>query len=214
VRRGSFVTVKAKGYAGFMRTDLAFNALCVAAILALAPAGAHAQAKLYKWVDEKGVTHWSDRAQPGAEKVDVQAAQGYRPSAAAPRATVAAPASRPDAGPVAYERVEIVRPVHDEVFVNTGGAVEIGAALSPSLAPGHRTWFVIDGKRLEDLSPAATAATVNAERGSHTVSFEVEDENGKVVATAPSITFHVRQTSIAKPPVGPALRQPQPRPRP
>jgi hypothetical protein len=186
----------------------------VALAVSLAVAPAQAQAQLYKWVDEKGVTHWSDRPVGGADRVEMPAAQGYQPAVSQPRPAERSAAADPSTEAVAYDRVEIVRPGNDETLANTGGAVELVAALSPALAPGHRTWFVLDGQRLQDLPPAATSATVEAFRGSHTVSFEVEDATGTIVASAPPITFHVRQTSIARPPVGPAVRPAQPRPRP
>lgn len=201
-----------------MRTDrtpfVAVAAACwLAGLLASGTAGA--QAQLYRWVDEKGVTHWSDRPVRGAEKIDVPAAQGFTPPPVRER-PVAAPTAAPDpqGGPVAYANVEIVRPSSDEAFVNTGGVVDVAASLSPSLAAGHRTWFVLNGQRLDGPAPQATSATINADRGTHTIAIEVADASGSVVASSAPVTFHVRQNSIAQPPVGPNLRPPTPVPLP
>jgi hypothetical protein len=184
----------------------------------LGPGVADAQAQLYRWVDENGVTHWSDRPVRGAEKVEVPAAQGFKPPPVPQRSVVAsAPApggQAGPAGPVTYSSVEIVRPANDEAFVNTGGTVDVAASLSPALASGHRTWFVHDGRRLEGPSPSATSITLEAVRGTHTIAIEIADETGAVVASSAPVTFHVRQTSIANPPVGPSLRPPAPVPLP
>lgn len=180
----------------------------------LGSGAADAQAQLYRWVDAKGVTHWSDRPVQGAERVDVPAAQGYRPAPVQQRpVSTSAPASEGAAGPVSYSSVEIVRPANDEAFVNTGGAVDVAASLNPPLAPGHRTWFVLDGQRLEGPSPESTSTTLNAERGTHTIAIEIADQSGSVVASSAPVTFHVRQTSIATPPTGPGVGPP-PRPQP
>lgn len=200
-----------------MRTDRLFVAAAAACWLAglLASGAAGAQAQLYRWVDDKGVTHWSDRPVSGAEKVDVPAAQGFRPPPVQQRAVAApAAASAASGGPVAYASVEVVRPANDEAFINTGGVVDVAASLSPSLATGHRTWFVLNGQRLDGPSPQATSATINADRGTHTISIEVADASGSVVASSAPVTFHVRQNSIATPPTGPNLRPPQPVPLP
>ena len=45
---------------------------------------AAASATTYKWVDSKGVTHYSDRPQPGAEIVELQKAQTFEAPAATP----------------------------------------------------------------------------------------------------------------------------------
>ena len=50
-------------------------------------------------------------------------------------------------------------------------------------------------------------------RGTHTVTAEILDARGTRLQETAPIVFHVRQESIALPPVGPALRPP-PKPRP
>jgi hypothetical protein len=49
-------------------------------------------------------------------------------------------------------------------------------------------------------------------RGSHTAKGEIRDDRGTKLQESPSVVFHVRQESIARPPVGPALKPP-PKPR-
>jgi len=194
---------------------------CIAALSFAAAAGA--QAQLYRWVDEKGVTHFSDRPMPGAERVDVPAAQGFTP----PPAVRTVPSAASTAGGNAasrftYTRIEIASPANDQAFINTGGEIQVAAVLDPALGSGHRTWFVLDGQRLQDLSPEATSALLRVDRGSHTLAFQVADESGALVASSSPVTFHVRQNSIAEPPRGPLLNRPPatptplpaPRPRP
>jgi hypothetical protein len=171
---------------------------------------AFAQAKLYRWVDDKGVTHFSDRPVPGATRVDVPAAQGFPAPAPAP---ARAPAERPAAAPE-YSRVEIVSPSNDEAFVNVDGPIDLTATLEPELAGGHRTWWVLDGRRIDDVAPEATAITRAFERGTHTAQLEIVDDQGQRVAQSPMVTFHLRFNSIAEPPVGPGMRPAPPRPTP
>jgi hypothetical protein len=196
----------------------ALTGLLAAALVA--PGLAHAQAQLHRWVDEKGVVHWSDRPRPGSEKVEVPAAQGFPAPATPPRPVAAPTAGRGTAAPeAAYTRIEILSPRQDEAIVNTGNTVDVSALLEPALSDGHRTWFVLNGQRLEDVSPAAVSTTLRVDRGSHTLQLQVEDQRGEIVAQSPSVVFHVRQNSIAQPPVGPALQNrpvplPRPQPRP
>src|SRR5215813_14419598 len=53
---------------------LAFTLLLLVCSVALA-------ATVYRWVDEDGVVHYSDQPHPNAEKMQVHAAQTYKPSA-------------------------------------------------------------------------------------------------------------------------------------
>jgi hypothetical protein len=195
-----------------MRPQAPLLALAGLAALAfgLASGSAWAQgATLYRWVDEQGVVHFSDRPMPGAEKVEVPPAQSIpAPRVPAPRR---APAPEEPQGPV-YSRVAIVQPVPEQSFVNTGFApVEVAAAIEPRLQPGHQLWFYLDGQRLENVPTQARSTTVEVGRGTHTVAVRVVDQNGRELVTSEPVTFYVRQTSIQQPPRGP-LPVPLPRP--
>jgi hypothetical protein len=177
-------------------------ALCCAAV------AAHGSTTLYKWVDADGVTHYSDRPEPGAQKVKIAEAQTYKggePAAAAPRAQPSGPAAS-----VSYTRLEITSPEDGAVLWNTGGRVEVGAALEPALADGHQLWFLIDGKS-QPAGPGGTAS-LEVPRGSHTLAAAVTDAAGKELISSAPISFVVQHTSIAQPPQGPALPKPKPTP--
>lgn len=179
----------------------------LAAALALAVTPLLAGATLYKWVDENGVTHYSDRPEPGAQRVRIEAAQTYqsKPTAGSSRA---APARGPgsDTAAPSYTRLAISNPTDGAVLSNTGGRVEIGADLEPALADGHSLWFIVDGKS----NPAASGNSVVLElsRGEHTASASVTDAQGNELVTSAVIKFMVRQTSVAQPPTGPLLQKP------
>ena len=174
--------------------------------LALASLPAFAGQTVWKWVDEKGVTHFSDQPVPGATKMELNSAPSSS-SEPAPTYTPPASESRPT-GP-AYSRLAVESPQQDESIVNAGGKVTVRLAATPAIAPGHIVALYFDGARVEDFPPNATAHELSeVPRGTHTVKFVVSTIHGQVVQESPVTTFHVRQESIAKPPVGPTLRNP------
>ena len=183
--------------------------LCLGAALCCVALVADGSTTLYKWVDADGVTHYSDRPEPGAQKVKIAAAQTYKggaPSATAPRPQPSAPAVS-----VSYSRLEITNPENGAVLWNTGGRIDVGAALEPELADGHQLWFVVDGK----MQQAASGGTASLEvpRGSHTLVATVTDAAGKELISSAPISIVVQQTSIGQPPQGPLVTRP-PKPTP
>jgi Domain of unknown function (DUF4124) len=163
---------------------------------------------LYKWVDEHGVTHYSDTPVPGAERLQVVGAQSFHATpATGGGAQPAAPKNDVRDG---YTRVEIVSPQDGAVFINEGGNVDVTAAIEPPLITGHQVWFVVDGSRLDGLPPMATSASLDLPRGTHNVSVTVTDATGHEVANSPGVSFTIRERSIAAPPRGPALTPPAP----
>lgn len=174
-------------------------------LLALA-APAFAGQTVYKWVDEKGVTHFSDQPVDGAEKVELSSGSNRSPEAAPSYSAPTRLNSMTQKGPV-YGRFVIERPQQDESIVNTGGAVRVSLASSPALSSGHVVALYLDGTRVADFGPTAMSHDFsNMPRGTHTVKAVVSTTQGKVLQETPPVTFHVRQESAAQPPVGPALR--------
>lgn len=178
-----------------MRT-LTVTLMC-SALLGLATASAVA-GTVYKWVDEKGVVHYSDQPHPDAQTVEVKSAQTY--SAPAATQSTPAPASQDQkpANSETYSRCELYRPESDEVFLNTD-TVTAKFRSDPDLRSGDRVMLVLDGKRQRDQPPASSDFTLKVERGSHSLTAVIEDADGRTMCTTSGITFHVRQPSVQAP---------------
>jgi hypothetical protein len=192
-----------------MRTAL----LLLLALAASGSSGAASAADVWKWVDEKGITHYSDQPVPGATKIEVRAGNvaesgsadvaSSRP--AAPDSSAAAPG---------YRDFEIYRPEVDEAIINTGGQVNVEIRIDPSVQPLHTLSLYLDGKLVTGFSRNSLSyALTEVPRGVHSVTAVITDQYGKTVRETSPVGFSVRQESVAQPPVGPTLRPP-PKPQP
>jgi hypothetical protein len=176
-------------------------------LLALAAVPAMAGQTVWKWVDEKGVTHFSDSPVPGATKMELNSSAPRSSTEPAPTYTPAPTTTRPT-GP-AYSRLVVESPQPDESVINAGGKVTVRLASTPALAQDHIVTVYIDGARVEGFPPNGMSYELSdVPRGSHTLKFVVSTRQGEMVQESPTTTFHVRQESIAKPPVGPTMRNP------
>lgn len=178
--------------------------------LALAVVPAFAGQTVWKWVDEKGVTHFSDSPVPGATKMELNSAPR---SSTEPAPSYTPPASTTRSTGPAYSRLAVESPQQDESIINTGGKVTVRLAATPALSQDHVVTLYMDGARVEGFPPNGTSHELSeVPRGTHTLKFVVSNRQGQLVQESPTTTFHVRQESIARPPVGPTLRPP-PKPR-
>jgi hypothetical protein len=178
-------------------------------VLALLAAPAFAAQTVWKWVDDKGVTHYSDQPVPGAQRIEVSSGSRSDP--------VDRPAYSPQRSPNpqqtgdAYRTFEILAPSNQETFANTGGSVGVRLRFEPELHAGHSLHLYLDGKLVEEFPPIARDYTLQGvSRGTHVLTAIIQDSRGARIQTS-EVTFHVRQESVARPPVGPTLRPP-PRP--
>jgi hypothetical protein len=181
-----------------MRTALLLLALLTTPVLA--------SQTVWKWVDEQGVTHFSDRPVPGATKVEISSSNRADPQTVSSGSTYSAPA--PPASPQ-YRDFEIWKPAEGETFTNTSGAVNVSIRLNPQLDAGHTLALYLDGRLVEGSPENATEYSLaGVPRGEHTVVARIMDTNGQQVTTSGTVRFTVRQESTAQPPVGPALKPP------
>ncbi|MEM1263465.1 MAG: DUF4124 domain-containing protein [Pseudomonadota bacterium] len=169
-------------------------------------------AQAYRWVDENGVVHYSDRPTEGAEQVEIEVRDtGFtslvpdaaaEPDAAAPSEAAAATASPATPTPTAtteYERLEIVRPLQGETLWNIGATTTVALRLSPNLDPNHRIYLIYDGIRLTGLPTNQLDITLDeVYRGEHTLSAQVEDPDGNVLQQSSTRRFYVQQATIRR----------------
>lgn len=179
--------------------------------LLLLPA-AHAQ-EVYRWVDKDGVVHYSDQpGDPSAKPVHLSTLN----EAESQPVDAPTPAEPDAAGPAfEYRSFTLESPTPDQVFQGEGAtSIPITLALDGELSPRHNVVVFLDAQRVPGFS-GLSGELPNVARGTHFLRAAILDEQGKALITTAQITFHVRQASVAKPPVGPALRPPPaPTPKP
>ena len=173
--------------------------ICIGFALVLTASLALGQA--YRWVDENGVVHYSDRPQPGAEEVELEPAPAV--NIPAPRRTAASPQAGPGEGDrdtgvaVGYDTLEIAGPAAEETLWNIGGVLNVSLNLQPALKPGHQLRVYFDGNPQQVNSAQFQLQEVY--RGVHNLQAEVLDENGQLLIRSQPIRFYVQQTTIVNP---------------
>ncbi|MEO0997514.1 MAG: DUF4124 domain-containing protein, partial [Pseudomonadota bacterium] len=193
--------------AGFTGTRYAWTMRALAALLLLLGCGL-VNAEAYRWVDENGVVHYSDRPVAGAERIDIDTdrGSGNRTQIAPPAApgssagTAAQPAAANAPVPTTrpqYQALDLIRPLQGETLWNTGSTLTVSLRVTPSLAPGDRIRLIYDGQQLSGLPTDQLDIQLDeVYRGEHTIQAEIENIDGDTLIQSSVRTFYVRQNSI------------------
>lgn len=181
--------------------------LLLGCLLALSVQAQESRRELWTWTDANGVTHFSDRPEPGARRVEITTMTPPA-SAATPSAAAAARTGRADAA-VTYQSLEIWQPEEDASFFGADATVSVRMRSDPALASGDRLSLYLDGRRVEGAPNSYEHTLANLSRGAHSLSAVIVDAQGNErIRSAPRV-FHVRQPSVNPPAaVGPNLRPP------
>ena len=137
---------------------------------------------------------YSDVPHRDAELIDAGDLQTYQ--ALRPPASVRKP--QPKLKAIGYKSVRVVSPTNDTTFRDNSDAISVAVALMPLLQTGrgHRLVLLMDGTRQGGPSLGTTFQLTNVDRGSHTLVVQVVDKNNKLLASSPSVTFHMHRTSV------------------
>jgi len=164
-------------------------------------AASAALSQAYRWVDENGVVHYSDRPEPGAELFILpeysasRRGRTYQRPAATSRPTQGNQAS-PAMVPFSYERVEISSPGAEETLWNIEGILNVSITVTPALKAGHqvRAYFNGDG----EIVSGTSFQIEEVYRGVHNLQVEIIDENGKLMIRSRANRFYVQQNTVRR----------------
>ncbi|HEY4342051.1 MAG TPA: DUF4124 domain-containing protein [Steroidobacteraceae bacterium] len=154
-------------------------------------------ATVYKWVDDAGVTHYSDQPNPKAQKLQISGAQTYGSQQAAVTAPATAPAAPPPAAatPVCVIDTPGAGQVFLDVFSITGHVT-----LAHVSADGDQTTLRMDGQDISGLLGGDGRFALNSlDRGEHSLTLQVTNARGEVVCQATAVNFSIRQRSATAP---------------
>jgi hypothetical protein len=162
-----------------------------------------ALAQVYRWVDEDGVVHYTDRPVEGAEVVDLPESEGteFRRPASVRPTEPAATGEEPDDQGFSYESFRIAQPSDEETLWNIGATLDVSLSLAPGLREGHEIEVWFDGSVVESREPASLSFAIpEVYRGTHNLWARVLDSSGRVLIQSNEVTFYVQQTSVINPP--------------
>jgi hypothetical protein len=168
------------------------------------------QNQVYKWVDEQGVVHYTDKPpSDGAQPTKLPALQTYKggtnPSL---NKFDKRGAGATGAGPLA--NLDIVTPSHDETFRER--TVPVAVMVTPQLKPGQKLVYLLDGVPVSEPTTQTSFAMTEVERGTHTIGVSIVDEAGDERGSAPPVTVHVKPPQVDNP-AGTKPAKPKPKPR-
>lgn len=168
-----------------------------------------AQAEIYRWVDDDGNVVFSDEPHANAEKIEVSPSTVYTP-----QENIQGPDEgedeilklSPDDTPGVEEaepavpayQLRIIAPAHDEsIWVNNGN-VTVNMIVEPQLDAerGDRVLLQLDGAPVGEPQSATTFQLNNLSRGTHSLSAQVVDNNGSMLTSSGTVTFHLHRASV------------------
>jgi len=159
-------------------------------------ATASVMAEAYRWVDEDGIVHYSDRPEEGAEQVELSE---YSRNTGARLYRDRAPASNADDEqatdqPFRYESLSVASPGPEETLWNIEGTLNVSLALSPGLQSGHQVRLYFDGE--QRMVQGTNIQLEEVFRGVHNIQAEVIDATGKLMIRSRPNRFYVQQSTV------------------
>ena len=168
-----------------------YRRIIIALLLVLVSAQASAQA--YRWVDENGVVHYSDRPQPGAEQFTLPEANSVQMRTPAPRPR----RSQPEPDEPEYESIAFASPAAEDTLWNIEGNLTVTLTVQPGLQAGHRVRLFVDGR--ERMFDTTNIELTEIYRGAHNLQAEIIDASGQLMIRSEPIRFYVQQTTVQQP---------------
>jgi hypothetical protein len=152
-------------------------------------------ATVYKWVDDNGVTHYSDQPNPKAQKLQISDAQTYGAQAAA-GTTPPQPAA--SAGPAAKPVCVIDTPGAGQVYLDTFSIT--GHLTLARVGADSQTTLRMDGQDISGLlAPDGSFQLSQLDRGEHSLTLQVTNARGEVTCQGNAVNFSIRQPSATVP---------------
>lgn len=155
-------------------------------------------AEVFTYTDAEGNRVFTD--QPGTSNAKrVPLTKSNRMSASPTAAPL--PKTEKNAAPKAvfhYNMLRVLIPEPDATIRSSTGELIVSITSEPGLQAGHRYRLLLDGQPTAEPGPSPVFALSNIDRGSHQLSIEILDEQGRTVERTANQPFHMQRISLAQ----------------
>lgn len=155
-----------------------------------------AMAEVFTYIDAQGNRVFTD--QPGnrnAKRVPLATSNRMSANPSGAPTTVAKNPAKPL---FHYEMLRVLVPEPDATIRSTAGELIVSVTSEPGLQQGHRYRLLLDGQPTAEPGPSPVFALNNIDRGSHHLSVEILDEQGRTVERTANQPFHMQRISLAQ----------------
>ena len=138
---------------------------------------------VYKTVDENGKVIFTDKPSGDAETIKIKDLENTidNPNPAKYKASSQKTES------FNYDSFSVLSPKNGEGIRSNNGNISISLSLEPGLLAGHKLIIMMDGKQ---IGTGLNVSLQNVDRGTHTISANVVDSNGKsIISTSSSFSL-------------------------
>lgn len=145
--------------------------------------------EVYKSVDQRGNTVFSDQPSDNAEKIEVKDVMTIP-------ALEQQPAQRQDAKPEErYTGLVITTPINDETYFRSEGDFIVSVQTQPGLYRGDTIVLYLNSN--EFLSGRSLTYSIpELDRGTYQLRVAIKDASDKIIKSSETVTFHLRQASV------------------
>lgn len=154
-------------------------------------------AEVFTYIDAQGNRVYTDQPGSGnAKRVPLAPSNrmSANPGGAAPVAGKKA-ATKPL---FHYDMLRVLVPEPDATVRSSAGEIIVSVTSEPGLQRGHRYRLLLDGQPTADPGLSPVFALSNIDRGSHNLSVEILDEQGRTVERTANQPFHMLRISLAQ----------------
>ncbi|MHC8409069.1 DUF4124 domain-containing protein [Pseudomonas sp. Hz4] len=155
-------------------------------------------AEVFTYVDAQGNRVFTD--QPGSGKAKrVPIAPSNRMPANSTGTTPVIAGKKTETKPLFhYDMLRVLVPEPDATVRSSAGELIVSVTSEPGLQRGHRYRLLLDGQPTAEPAPSPVFALSNIDRGSHNLSVEILDEQGRIVERTANQPFHMLRISLAQ----------------
>ncbi|HSC84500.1 MAG TPA: DUF4124 domain-containing protein [Pseudomonas sp.] len=154
------------------------------------------QAGVYTYIDQDGNRVYTDQPRSeNAEQIQLAPSNDMRASdiITPPPTMLANPPDAPY-----YQVLRLLIPEPDAVIRDPAGNLIVTITSEPSLLPEHSFRLTMDGQIVGVVGRSPVFPLENIDRGTHQLSAEIIDANGRIVERTPSQPFHMKRISLAE----------------
>lgn len=155
----------------------------------------HAHAGVYTYIDQDGNRVFTD--QPPSDKAErIELAPSNAMSPVTQQASSPVQAVRKTAP--AYQVLRILIPEPDATIRDPAGKLIVTANSEPALLAGHTYRLILNGQPMGDAGRSPVFALENIDRGTHQLSIEIIDADGRIIERTPAQPLHMKRISLAE----------------